>query len=92
MQAILLDISTGAKVPSTNPVILVQRDVRTLSENDIYPRGTINSTLTLDPCKECPLKGICPSDDCGMHLYELDEPEENYTPFSDWLYDTLCRH
>lgn len=89
MQAILFDISTGARVPSTNPVIPEKEDVRTLSENDICPRGTINSTLALDPCKECPLRGLCPSDDCGMKLYALDEQEENYTPFTDWLQDTL---
>ena len=89
MQAILLDITTGALVPSTNPVIQEREDVRTLSENDICPRGTINSTLALDPCKECPLWGLCPSDDCGMKLYDTDEQEENYTPFTDWLQDTL---
>lgn len=89
MQAILLDISTGALVPSTNPVIPENGDVRTLFDKDICPRGTISSTLILDPCKGCPLKGLCPSDDCGMHLYELDELEENYTPFTDWLQDTL---
>lgn len=89
MQAILLDITTGALVPSTNPVIPVQGDVRTLFDIDICPRGTISSTLTLDPCKGCPLRGLCPSDDCGMKLYDLDEQEENYTPFTDWLQDTL---
>lgn len=89
MQAILLDITTGAMVPSTNPVIHEKEDVRTLSENDICPRGTINSTLALDPCKECPLRGLCPNDDCGMKLYDIDEQEENYSSFTDWLQDTL---
>ena len=89
MQAILIDFTTGAHMPSTNPVIPEKEDVRTLSENDICPRGTINSTLALDPCKECPLQGLCPSDDCGMKLYDIDEQEENYTPFTDWLQDTL---
>lgn len=89
MQAILINISTGALVPSASPVIPAQGDVRTLFDKDICPRGTISSTLTLDPCKGCPLKGLCPSDDCGMKLYDVDEPEENYTPFTDWLHDTL---
>ena len=89
MQAILLDITTGALVPSTNPVIREKGDERTLSETDICPRGTISSTLTQDPCKGCPLRGLCPSDDCGMKLYDLDEQEENNTPFTDWLQDTL---
>ena len=89
MQAILLDITTVAMVQSTNPVTPEKEDVRTLSENDICPRGTINSTLALDPCKECPLRGLCPSDDCGMKLYDIDEQEENYTSFTDWLQDTL---
>lgn len=89
MQAILLDITTGALVPSTNPVIHENGDVRALFDKDICPRGTISSTLTLAPCKGCPLRGLCPSDDCGMKLYDLDEQEENYTPFTDWLQDTL---
>lgn len=89
MQAIQLDLFTGARVPSTNPVIHEKEDVRTLSESDICPRSTINSTLTLDPCKGCPLRGLCPSDDCAMHLYELDDEEENYTPFEDWLSEPL---
>lgn len=89
MQAILINISTGALVSSASPVIPEKEDVRTLSDRDICPRGTIGSTLTLDPCKGCPLKGICPSDDCGMKLYDVDESEENYTPFTDWLQDTL---
>ena len=89
MQAILLDISTGKLVPSTSPVMPAQGDVRSLFDKDICPRGTISSTLTLDPCKGCPLKGLCPSDDCGMKLYDVDEPEENYTPFTDWLQETL---
>ena len=89
MQAIQLDLFTGKLVPSTSPVIHEKEDVRTLSDNDICPRGTINSTLNLDPCKGCPLRGLCPSDDCGMKLYDIDEPEENYTPFTDWLQDTL---
>lgn len=89
MQAILLDITTGALVPSTNPVIHENGDVRALFDKDICPRGTISSTLTLDPCKGCPLRGLCPSDDCGMKLYDLDEQEENYTPFTDWLQDAL---
>lgn len=89
MQAILLDFTTGAQVQSTNPVIPVNGDARTLSDNDICPRGTINSTLIQDPCKGCPLRGLCPSDDCGMHLYDLDDQEENYMPFEDWLSEPL---
>lgn len=89
MQAIQLDIFTGNLVPITSPVIAEKEDVRTLSDKDICPRGTISSTLTLDPCKGCPLAGLCSSDDCGMHLYELDEKEQNYTPFEDWLSEPL---
>lgn len=89
MQAIQLDLFTGALVLSTNPVIREKEDVRTSSVSDICPRGTISSTLTLDPCKWCPEWGLCPSDDCGMKLYELDDEEENYTPFEDWLSEPL---
>lgn len=88
MQAIQLDIFTGALVQSASPVMQGIEDVNTSSVNDICPRGTINSTLSLDPCKGCPLRGLCPSDDCGMHLFELDDKEENYTPFEDWLTET----
>ena len=89
MQAIILNISTGAQVLSTNPVIHEKEDVHTLSDNDICPRGTISSTLPLDPCKGCPLRGLCPSDDCGMKLYDIDDSEENYMPFEDWLSEPL---
>ena len=89
MQAIQLDIFTGARVPSTNPVIQEKEDVLTSSVRDICPRGTINSTLPQDPCKGCPLRGLCPSDDCGMKLYDLDDEEKNYMPFEDWLSEPL---
>lgn len=89
MQAIQLDLFTGALVLSTNPVIREKEDVRTSSVSDICPRGTISSTLTLDPCRRCPEWGLCSSDDCGMKLYELDDKEENYTPFEDWLSEPL---
>lgn len=89
MQAILLDLFTGKLVPSTSPVMPEKEDVRTSSVNDICPRGTISSTLTLDPCRGCPLRGLCPSDDCGMKLYELEDEEVNYTPFEDWLSEPL---
>lgn len=89
MQAILLNLFTGALVPSTAPVIREKEEERISSVSDICPRDTISSTLTLDPCKGCPLQGICPSDDCGMKLYELDDEEQNYTPFDDWLSETL---
>lgn len=89
MQAILLDLFTGKLVPSASPVMPEREDVRTSSVSDICPRDTINSTLTLDPCKGCPLRGLCPSDDCGMKLYELDDEEQNYTPFEDWLSEPL---
>lgn len=89
MQAIQLDLFTGKLVPSASPVIREKEEERSSSVNDICPRGTISSTLTLDPCRGCPLRGLCPSDDCAMHLYELDDQEENYTPFEDWLSEPL---
>ena len=89
MQSIQLDIFTGALVLGASPVIPEKEDVRTLSDNDICPRGTISSTLPLDPCKGCPLSGLCPSDDCGMKLYDIDEQEENYMPFEEWLSEPL---
>lgn len=89
MQAIELNLFTGKLVPSTSPVIPEKEDVRTSSVSDTCPSGIIDTTLTLDPCRGCPLLGLCPSDDCAMHLYELDDEEENYTPFEDWLSEPL---
>lgn len=60
MQAILINISTGALVPSASPVIPAQGDVRTLFDKDICPRGTISSTLTLDPLQGVSLEGTLP--------------------------------
>lgn len=29
----------------------------------------------LNPCKGCPFRGLCDSDDCAMKLYDIDQPE-----------------
>lgn len=55
----------------------------------VCPRNEVNSTMNLDPCKGCPLKGICADDDCGMKLYDIDVPEQEYYPFEEWLSDPL---
>lgn len=30
--------------------------------------------VVLDPCKSCPLSGLCDPDDCGRHAFPLDSP------------------
>lgn len=59
------------------------------TDGNVCARVTIDSTLTLDPCRSCPLHAVCSSDECGMKLYEVDDAEENYYPFTDWLSDPL---
>lgn len=53
----------------------------------VCARVTIDSTLTLDPCRSCPLNELCGADDCGQKLYDLDDDTMNYYPFEDWLND-----
>lgn len=34
-----------------------------------------------DPCHDCPLKAVCDSENCAMHLFPLDGDE----PVGSWL-------
>ena len=42
-------------------------------------RAGFDSSI-VSPCAQCPLKGLCDSDDCAMYLFDLDcdECEINY--------------
>lgn len=51
----------------------------------VCPRGENDSTLMLDPCKACPLRGLCASDECGAHLFDLDVDREEDGDFEEWL-------
>ena len=49
------------------------------------PRG-----MSLNPCSDCPMFGMCDSDECGMLLHEIDVPKEDlykHVSFEDWLDD-----
>lgn len=28
--------------------------------------------FNIDPCRACPMAGLCDSSECGMHLFKLD--------------------
>lgn len=55
------------------------------SDGRVCVRETIDVTMTLDPCLSCPLRDICTEDSCGQHLDEVDQLEQEYIPFADWL-------
>ena len=42
--------------------------------DDAAKRAGIDDVL-LTPCKDCPYHGLCDSDDCAMHLFDLDVDE-----------------
>lgn len=91
MKAIQLDLFTGRQVMASEPSTetLKTSSINSTTNWESCPRGTISSTMTLDPCKGCPLKEVCSPDDCGMKLYETDDPEENYESFEEWLSEPL---
>lgn len=59
------------------------------TDGRVCAQETIDVTMTLDPCRSCPLREICAEDECGQKLYDIDTPEEDLTPFEDWLSGTL---
>lgn len=78
--AVVLDQhNTGAKTKHMAPVNLYDADGR------VCARATIDTTMTLDPCRSCPLRELCEPDNCGMKLYDVDVPEQDYMPFADWV-------
>lgn len=91
MKAIQIDLFSGRPAMATEPSTEPKKESRStrVTNWESCPRGTISSTMTLDPCKGCPLKEVCSPDDCGMKLYETDDPEENYESFEEWLSEPL---
>lgn len=55
----------------------------------VCPRNENENTLTLDPCRGCPLCEVCAPEDCGMKLYDIDVSEPESQDFEDWLSDPL---
>lgn len=71
--------TTGTDSKNMAPVNLYDVDGR------VCARATIDTTMTLDPCRSCPLRELCEPDNCGMKLYDVDVPEQEYTPFANWV-------
>ena len=71
MECLQLDLFTGKPVA---PVF------ESSSDYDDAARRAGFEDLFVDPCKGCELRDFCGSDDCAMHLFELDvnEPETDY--------------
>lgn len=78
MKAIQLDLFSGERVTTTAPAADL---------GGACPRGEVDGTLILNPCKACPLRGLCASDDCGMKLFPLDQDEPLTGTMEDWLSD-----
>lgn len=72
-------VNTGVDTKHMAPVNLYDADGR------VCARAIIETTLTLDPCRSCPLRELCDPDNCGMKLYDVDVPELEYMPFNDWV-------
>lgn len=67
-----IQLSLWDNIPTPTPTLEVIDDF--MSENEFE-----------DCCSRCDLKGICDKDECGKKLYELDEPEYNYSDFMAWV-------
>lgn len=91
MTAIQLDLfpqeAMMAAAPATglHPAFINLHDI----DGRVCARVTIDSTLTLDPCRSCPLHELCGADDCGQKLYEIDDDTPNYASFEEWASDPL---
>lgn len=72
MSAIQLDLWSGAVLTAPS----------TLEESAAHQPAAFTPA---DPCKECELKGLCPSDDCGAHLFPLDVPTIDYMSEDDYM-------
>lgn len=72
-------VNTGVDPKHMASVNLYDADGR------VCARAIIDTTLTLDPCRSCPLRELCDRDNCGMKLYDVDVPEQEYMPFEDWV-------
>lgn len=35
----------------------------------------MKQVFNIDPCRACPMAGLCDPDECGMKLYPLDTPK-----------------
>lgn len=83
----LAGASTGAS--NRQPAGHDEKNLMTVNLYDIdgrvCARSTIDVTMTLDPCRSCPLRDICTEESCGQKLYDVDVPEQEYAPFEDWL-------
>lgn len=78
--AVVLDLhNTGADNKHMAPVNLYD------AEGRVCARATIDSTMTLDPCRSCPLRELCDDSGCGQKLYAVDVPEPEDITFDDWL-------
>lgn len=66
MIAVQLDLFTGREVA---PSFEGARDY----EDAAMRAGILD--LILNPCAKCSYCGICDSDDCAMHLFDLDVDE-----------------
>ena len=56
----------GLKPADPNP-----QDEQSREYSHIIPQV---DDVNLNPCKECPMKGLCDSDECGMKGFPLDSP------------------
>ena len=62
-------------------------DVQTI-ESVTAPESVKGVFPDLNPCPQCPLKGLC-SDECGAHLYPIDVPAALVDVDFSGLYDYL---
>lgn len=89
MTAIQLELFPQETMMVSAPVTGLHPASINLHDTDgrVCARVTIDCTMTLDPCRSCPLHELCCVDDCGQKLYDLYDDTMNYFPFEDWLND-----
>lgn len=59
--------------------------VDTMSDMDAAAMRQGILSEVLNPCVNCELADFCGHDDCAMHLFPLDVPEQEYGDWEDFV-------
>lgn len=87
-----LSFSEGAPLAKSQVVLgSCDAQVDTIRELDSAAMRQGILSEVLNPCVNCELADFCGHDDCAMHLFPLDVPEQEYGDWEDVVleYDSL---
>lgn len=71
IMATILCLFSESEMKGLSPVVRKARYSKPLAW---VPEQTKESAEVMNPCKACPMQGLCDSDECGMKAFPLDSP------------------